>query len=133
MILTTMRAKYGQQCLDWSQYFDQLILSWSRQTMTIQRIQEIRDWVYFCLQRNLRWQEAGQHILEAVLQSSLPEEKLHKAVAVLAKEPSTGGGQTLSSYRIPIAWEHLGIEMASALAQTRAEVSTSLATVTLNA
>ena len=39
-----------------------------------------------------------------------------KAVHVLACQPSTGGGQTLSSYRIPIAWENLGIKMAEALA-----------------
>jgi hypothetical protein len=118
-ILAQMRQQYGPQCIDWSQYFDSLVASWSKQRMTIQRIQEIRDWVYFCLQRNLRWQEVGQYLLESLLQSSIPENKLHKAIACLAQEPSTGGGQTLSSYRIPIAWEHLGIQLALALAEPK--------------
>jgi hypothetical protein len=85
--------------------------------MTLPRIQEIRDWVYFCLQRNLRWQEVVHYMLDSLLQANLPPTKLQKAVEALAKQPSTGGGQTLGSYRIPIAWEHLGIQLATALAE----------------
>jgi hypothetical protein len=58
-------------------------------------------------------------MLDSLLQAKLPEEKLKKAVLALSKQPSTGGGQTLGSYRIPIAWEHLGIQVASALAEPR--------------
>jgi hypothetical protein len=86
--------------------------------MNLSRIQEIRDWIYFCLQRNLRWQEVVHYILDSLLQSKLSEKKIKNAVAALAREPSTGGCQTLSSYRIPIAWEHLGIELATALAES---------------
>jgi hypothetical protein len=43
-------------------------------------------------------------------------EKIQESVAVLAKMPASGGGQTLPSYRIPIAWEALGIGIAEALA-----------------
>lgn len=39
-----------------------------------------------------------------------------KAMGILADQPSSGGGQTLSSYRIPIAWEQLGLQLAQALA-----------------
>jgi hypothetical protein len=117
-LLPRMRQEYtgSSPLLDWGTYFDQLVASWASKPMTLARIQEIRDWVYFCLQRNLRWQEVAHYILESVLQSKLPAEKITKAVAALAAEPSTGGGQTLNSYRIPIAWEHLGIALASALA-----------------
>ena len=84
--------------------------------MTLERIQEIRDWIYFCLQRNLRWQEVAHYILDSLLTSKIPEDRLAKAIAALSEEPSTGGGQTLNSYRIPIAWEHLGIALATAIA-----------------
>jgi hypothetical protein len=85
--------------------------------MTLSRIQEIRDWIYFCLQRNLRWQEVVHYILDSVLHSKISNDKIKRAVEALAIQPSTGGGQTLGSYRIPIAWEHLGIHLASALAE----------------
>ena len=111
-----LKQQYGANLLDWSTYFDKMVASWGGKPMTLGRIQEIRDWVYFCLQRNLRWQEVVHYLLESILQSQLSASTIQRAVSVLAKEPSTGGGQTLGSYRIPIAWEHLGIEIASALA-----------------
>jgi hypothetical protein len=116
MVLPKLRQEYGASLMDWGVYFDKLVHSWSQKPMTLERIQEIRDWIYFCLQRNLRWQEVVHYFLDSLLTSKLPADRLAKAVAVLAAEPSTGGGQTLNSYRIPIAWEHLGIEMATALA-----------------
>jgi hypothetical protein len=116
--LPKLRQEYGSNLLDWGTYFDQMILQWSQKPMNLSRIQEIRDWIYFCLQRNLRWQEVVHYILDSLLQAKIPQAKIQKAVAALAKQPSTGGGQTLGSYRIPIAWEHLGIELASALALT---------------
>jgi hypothetical protein len=126
LTLPRLRQQYGSQLLDWGTYFDQLIKSWSSKPMTIGRVQDIRDWVYFCLQRNLRWQEVVHYILESILQSSLPEKKIQKAVEILALQPSTGGGQTLGSYRIPIAWEHLGLELASALAESTETISLSI-------
>jgi hypothetical protein len=117
MTLPILRKTYGEHILDWGQYFDNLIASWSSKPMTLARVQEIRDWVYFCLQRNLRWQEVVHYMLDSLLQSNLSKEKIQKAIQALVLQPSTGGGQTLGSYRIPIAWEHLGLEFASALAE----------------
>jgi hypothetical protein len=118
MALPRLKQEYGSaNVLDWGTYFDQLLVNWSKKPMTLERIQEIRDWIYFCLQRNLRWQEVAHYILDSVLQSKLPDEKIKRVVKILSEEPSTGGGQTLGSYRIPIAWEHLGIGLASALAE----------------
>jgi len=116
MTLPVLRAKYGKTLLDWGTYFDQLVSSWASKPMTLDRVQEIRDWVYFCLQRNLRWQEVVHYMLDSVLQSSLPPKTIERAVYSLSLQPSTGGGQTLGSYRIPIAWEQLGLDFASALA-----------------
>lgn len=118
--LSKMRQEYGADTMDWGQYFDHLLLAWSKKPMTLDRVQEIRDWIYFCLQRNLRWQEVVHYILDSLLHLPIPDDRLQKAVAVLANEASTGGGQTLGSYRIPIAWEHLGLHLATALAEPRA-------------
>jgi len=114
--LQAIKAKYGNKFMDWETYFHTMVLDWSRKPMTLDRVQEIRNWVYFCLQRNLRWQEVAHYFLESILHLDLSLEKKRAAVRVLACQPSTGGGQTLSSYRIPIAWENLGIKMAEALA-----------------
>lgn len=116
MILQQMHQKYGSDCLDWGQYFNHLLEDWSRKEMTLQRVVEVRDWVYYCLQRNLRWQEVIQYLLEAILQSKLPLAKKSAAMDILMRQPTTGGGQTLPSYRIPIAWEALGLGLAEVLA-----------------
>jgi hypothetical protein len=114
--LQKIRKDYGDTLMDWGQYFDQLLMIWSKKQMTLGRVQEIRDWIYFCLQRNLRWQEVVHYILESLLRLPISDSKRVKAVTILTNEPSTGGGQTLASYRIPIAWEHLGLQLATALA-----------------
>jgi hypothetical protein len=111
----SMRATYGNKCLDWGTYFDTLVADWSKKPMNLARVKEIRDWVYFCLQRNLRWQEVHQYLLDSLLQSKLPPEKILKTVMCLTNQASTGGGNTLGSYRIPIAWENLGIQLAESL------------------
>ena len=57
------------------------------------------------------------YLLHSILQSKLPITKVKKVVDALMVQSSTAGGQTLGSYRIPIAWEHLGLKLALALAQ----------------
>lgn len=107
----------GVELVDWGLYFRRMIADWAGKPINLARIQEIRDWVYFCLQRNLRWQEVTHYLLESLLESGLPIQKIDAAVGVLASMPTSGGGQTLPSYRIPIAWEALGIGIAEALAE----------------
>jgi hypothetical protein len=121
LTLAKLRNQYGQDCMDWGSYFDRLIVDWSQKPMTLERIQEVRDWIYFCLQRNLRWQEVVHYILDSLLHAKIDPKKVKRAVAILANQPSTGGGQTLGSYRIPIAWEHLGIQLAESLSEVQVE------------
>ncbi len=106
----------GVELMDWGSFFQRLVADWARKPMNLGRIQDIRDWVYFCLQRNLRWQEVCHYFLEALLASGLPLPVVAEGVAVLAGMPASGGGMTLPSYRIPIAWEALGIRIAEVLA-----------------
>ena len=113
--LKAVQARFGSQHLDWKEFFCRLFKKWAGKPMTLERVIEIRDWVYYCLQRNLRWQEVNHYILDALLMSDLKDETLESAFKVLCEQPSTGGGQTLPSYRIPIAWEHFGLSLAESL------------------
>lgn len=115
MILEALREKYGSHCMDWSQYFKALVADWSKKSMSLERVQEVRDWVYYCLQRNLRWQEVNQYLMDATLESNLPMKTKSAVMDILSEQPTTGAGRTLPSYRIPIAWEALGLGVASAL------------------
>jgi hypothetical protein len=114
-VIQSMATTYGP-CLDWKTYFDNLVESWSKKPMSLARVQEIRNWVYFCLQKNLRWQEVIQYLLDSLLNSKIEQKKLIATINALADQPSSGGGNTLGSYRIPIAWENLGLQVATALA-----------------
>jgi hypothetical protein len=57
----------------------------------------------------------NHYLLDSLLASDLPSETLEKIFKVLTEQPCTAGGQTLPSYRIPIAWENLGLSLAEAL------------------
>ena len=113
--LRMIQNRYGSGNLDWKEYFVCLLRKWRNRPMTLERVIEIRDWVYYCLQRNLRWQEVNHYLLDALLASDLSIEALEKCFEVLCEQPATGGGQTLPSYRIPIAWENLGLQLAEQL------------------
>jgi hypothetical protein len=119
--LRSIQNKYGSHHIDWKEFFTHLIHKWKGKPMTLERAVEIRDWVYYCLQRNLRWQEVNHYILDALLASDFPDSMLEDAFKVLAEQPCSGGGQTLPSYRIPIAWEHFGLSLAEALSSSKLE------------
>jgi len=64
----------------------------------------------------LRWTECIHFVLDTlILLPGLTWEQRHKALEVVAKCEGTGGGQTLPSYRIPILWESLFLQVRSAL------------------
>ena len=113
--LRFVQNRYGSHHLDWKEYFCILLKKWYKKEMTLKRVIEVRDWVYYCLQRNLRWQEVNHNLLDSLLASDLPSETLENIFKILTEQPCTAGGQTLPSYRIPIAWENLGLSLAEAL------------------
>jgi len=114
--LRSVLNRYGLTHLDWKEYFIQLIQKWRGKPMTLERVIEIRDWVYYCLQRNLRWQEVNHYLIDALLASDISTEVLEDCFRVLCEQPASAGGQTLPSYRIPIAWEKLGLQFAETIA-----------------
>ena len=72
------------------------------------------------LQRNIRWFDIHQIILELILENyrELGPELTSKLLECLAGSPNTAVGHTLTSYRIPIAWETLFVSLYDILVGT---------------
>ena len=96
--------------------FDQAMRRFARAgPPTIHEVAGIRAFLYECLVRNIRWIECVHHILISVLRLPLPDEHRLRALRILAKQEGTAAGQTIPSYRIPIAWENLFLQIRQAL------------------
>jgi hypothetical protein len=86
----------------------------------IQHIEPIRNTVYALLQRNIRWIDIHHILLELILEHyrDLGDELTEKLLECLANSPNTAVGHTLTSYRIPIAWEKLFVSLYDNLVGT---------------
>ena len=104
---------------DWPDVFVRLFSKWLNQgngKPTLDDVPAIKSFVYELLMRNLRWTECVHFVLDAVIMMpGLSTEQRQKALDVVAKCEGTGGGQTLPSYRIPILWESLFLQLRSAI------------------
>jgi hypothetical protein len=115
--------KYTKTILDqgrlmaWPDIFTRLFTKWlSEDEPTLKDVPKIKAFVYELLMRNLRWTECIHFVLDAIiLLPGLPYEQRQKALSVIAACEGTGGGQTLPSYRIPILWESLFLQLRTAL------------------
>ena len=54
----------------------------------------------------------------SILRLPIPEKNRLEALRVLAKQEGSASGQTIPSYRIPIAWESLFIQIRQALSDS---------------
>lgn len=79
----------------------------------INHILAIRSTVYALLQRNVRWFDVHQILLELILEhhEEFGDVLTGKLLDCLAASPDTATGHTLTSYRIPIAWENLFVSL----------------------
>jgi len=104
---------------DWPDVFVRLFSKWLKQgngKPTLDDVPAIKSFVYELLMRNLRWTECVHFVLDAIIMMpGLSTEQRQKALDVVAKCEGTGGGQTLPSYRIPILWESLFLQLRSAI------------------
>ena len=99
--------------------FDKAILKLCRQgPPSLTEVIGLRTFIYECLIRNVRWIECIHHIMVSVLKLSIPEKNRLAALRVLAKQEGSASGQTIPSYRIPIAWESLFIQIREALSDS---------------
>jgi len=105
--------------IGWSDVFRALIDKWILAPKPrIHDIKEVKAYVYEMLMRNLRWVEATHYLLDAVLEHrGLSDEQRRGAIKILASCDATGGGYTIPSYRIPILWENLFIQLRESLSK----------------
>jgi hypothetical protein len=84
-------------------------------TPSLSEVAGIRAFIYECLIRNVRWIECIHHIMISVLELNIPDTYRLAALRILAKQEGTASGQTIPSYRIPMAWENLFLQIREAL------------------
>ena len=107
----------SEHLADWPDVFIRLFTKWTKETtLTLRDVPQIKSFIYELLMRNLRWTECIHFVLDALLLTpDLSWEQRQKALDVVASFEGTGGGQTLPSYRIPILWESLFLQLRAAL------------------
>lgn len=105
-----------EKLANWPQIFARLFSNWlAAPAATLDEVPKIKAFVYELLMRNLRWTECIHFVLDAILSLPLSPQKRTRALKIIASCEGTGGGQTLPSYRIPILWESLFLQVRSVL------------------
>jgi len=103
----------------WATYFDQTVEAWSS-SWTPGRVQEVRDWIYRCLQRNLRWTDVIRYWIESVYRAPwMTPEKRRRILRAIWRAESGSGWVLVTSYRIPILWESVHLQIARTLYECR--------------
>jgi hypothetical protein len=102
--------------------FDEAVRRLSRPARpTIDEVMGIRTFIYECLIRNVRWIECIHHLMISLLRLPLSESHRLAALRILAKQEGSAAGQTIPSYRIPMAWESLFLRIREALSGALSE------------
>jgi hypothetical protein len=99
----------------WNTFFKKTLDEWST-SWSEARIYDVRTWVYLCLQRNLRWSDVIMYWVDAIYQAEWIGVTERKGLLeALWKAESGGGWMLVTSYRIPILWEHVHLHLAKLL------------------
>jgi hypothetical protein len=103
----------------WEAYFAKTLEEWSKDWCA-SRITDVRNWIYICLQRNLRWSDVIQLWVEQIYKTDWIDKESRKELLEALWKAESGGGWTLvTSYRIPILWEHVHLNFAKTLHKIR--------------
>jgi hypothetical protein len=100
----------------WEDIFKKKILSWKNNKPNLNEVNNIKKFVYELLMRNLRMVECVHFLLDVIIDlSDINEKQRLRMIEVLANTEATSGGITLPSYRIPIVWENMFINLRNAI------------------
>ena len=95
---------------------EQIFKWWMAEPPCLSDVKKIRAIVYGLLHRNIRWTD-GFHIwMFALDKLPLTSEQKRGIAEICIRQPFTGAGQTVPSYRIPVLWEHYLCSLRNALA-----------------
>jgi hypothetical protein len=96
----------------WLEFFKKTLNEWS-QNWGPSKIADVRNWIYTCLQRNLRWTDVITYWIEAVYEMEwIAPQARQKLLEILWNAESGSGWVLVTSYRIPILWEHVHLKFA---------------------
>jgi hypothetical protein len=101
----------------WALFFQQTMDSWST-SWSPGRVQEVRNWIYLCLQRNLRWTDVIRYWISTVFHNTktwITPDMRKRILRVLWRAESGSGWVLVTSYRIPILWETVQLQLARTL------------------
>ena len=101
----------------WALFFQQTMDSWST-SWSPGRVQEVRNWIYLCLQRNLRWTDVIRYWISTVFHNTktwITPDMRKRILRVLWRAESGSGWVLVTSYRIPILWETVHLQLARTL------------------
>ena len=99
----------------WLEFFKKTINDWS-QDWNATKISDVRNWIYICLQRNLRWTDVLMYWLEAIYETEWITPSMRAKLMKIIWNAESGSGWVLvTSYRIPILWEHVHLKLAHQL------------------
>lgn len=103
----------------WLESFKKTLNEWSLNE-TPKRISDVRTWIYMCLQRNLRWTDVIMYWIKTIYQTEwiTPKER-YQLLDTLWHAESGSGWVLVTSYRIPILWEHVHLKLARQLYRLR--------------
>lgn len=114
----TKREKFLQKDV-WLEFFKKTIDEWST-NWNSDKIGDVRNWIYTCLQRNLRWTDVINYWIEAIYETEWITPSIKADLMKILWHAESGAGWTLiTSYRIPILWEHVHLKLAHALYKSR--------------
>lgn len=102
----------------WHRIFYKVLSTWSQKPAPkLSETNEVRAFLYELLMRNLRWTDCVHYLMDVILRLSLSNEKKAKLLSILANQEATAAGETIPSYRIPLLWENLFLEIRQAISK----------------
>ena len=103
----------------WLEYFKKTINEWST-NWGATKITDVQNWIYTCLQRNLRWADVIMYWIEAIYETEWITPRMRKKLLEILWQAESGSGWVLvTSYRNPILWEHVHLKLAHELYRCR--------------
>lgn len=106
----------------WHTFFRKTLEAWSVATPDMALVTELRNWIYTCLQRNLRWTDMLMYWIHAIYETPWLTPPKRACLLDLLWRAESGAGWTLvTSYRIPVLWEHVQLQLARELYRLRNE------------
>ena len=109
----------------WLSFFLKTVEEWSKEGYEdggANKISNVRNWIYTCLQRNLRWTDVMMYWIQALYKTEWITPSMRQELLKTLWHAESGSGWVLvTSYRIPILWEHVHLQIARQLHSLRSQ------------